>query len=93
MNLSTWLQARRGRALEMARHLRVSQVTVSDWSTGKKPVPLERCPYIEQFTGGEVTCEELKPDQVEYFAMLRERLANRSSVEESAPAPLVGEGA
>lgn len=79
----------------MARHLRVSQVTVSDWSTGKKTVPLERCPYIELFTDTSVTCEELRPDQVEYFAMLRERVAGqeRGTALHSAPAPLVGEGA
>lgn len=40
-------------------------------AAGKKQVPLEHCPGIQAFTAGEVTCEELRPDKVEYFALIR----------------------
>lgn len=82
MKLVEYLKVRNVTGRALAAHLGVSQPTVSDWATGKKRVPLDRCPYIEQFTGGAVSCEELRPDQIEYFALLRERAA-----------PLVGEGA
>ncbi len=35
---------------------------VSQWASGVKAVPAERCPEIERATGGAVTCEELRPD-------------------------------
>lgn len=40
-------------------------------ASGSKPVPLDHCPLIQSFTEGEVTCEELRPDKVEYFALIR----------------------
>lgn len=56
----------------MALSLRVAQQTVSDWGSGRKPVPAEYCPTIERETRALsrmkqepallVTCEELRPD-------------------------------
>jgi DNA-binding transcriptional regulator YdaS (Cro superfamily) len=49
----------------MAVALGVSQSTVSEWATDKRPVPAERCPAIERMTrerGQVVSCEELRPD-------------------------------
>ncbi|MFA7278616.1 MAG: helix-turn-helix domain-containing protein [Sterolibacterium sp.] len=46
----------------LARILKVSSPTVSQWRTGIRRVPAERCPAIERATNGEVTCEELRPD-------------------------------
>ena len=46
----------------------VTPPTVSEWfvSVGKKTpkrrIPLTRCSDIERATGGQVTCEELRPD-------------------------------
>lgn len=50
---------------------------VSKMGSGEKQVPLDHCPYIEQFTEGAVTCEELRPDQADYFALIREQAARR----------------
>lgn len=51
-----------GTASGLARALGVKPPSVSQWITGKRPVPAERCPDIERITGGKVTCEELRPD-------------------------------
>ncbi|WP_269464900.1 transcriptional regulator [Mannheimia sp. USDA-ARS-USMARC-1261] len=44
----------------MARQLGVKPQAVQQWF--KTKVPAERCPEIEKFTEGKVTCEELRPD-------------------------------
>lgn len=44
---------------------------VTKMARGEKRVPLEHCPFIQEFTGGAVTCEELRPDAAEYFALIR----------------------
>ena len=44
---------------------------VTKMAAGVKRVPLEHCPFIQEFTAGAVTCEELRPDEVEYFALIR----------------------
>lgn len=69
--MKTWLDAERGRVTRLAAELKVSQPTVSDWSAGKKRIPLDHCPFIQRFTGGACTCEELRPDRAEYFAEVR----------------------
>lgn len=56
---------------ELARVLGVSSPTVSQWRTGTRRVPAERCPAIERATKGAVTCEELRPDLAEHWAYLR----------------------
>lgn len=61
MNLDIYLQ-RHGAGANLARSLGVTQVMVSQWRYGIKQVPAERCPAIEKATGGEVRCEELRPD-------------------------------
>lgn len=76
MNLKTWLEEERGRVTRLASALKVSQPTVSDWSNGKKPIPLDHCPDIQLFTGGACTCEELRPDRADYFAKVKALAAN-----------------
>lgn len=44
----------------MAKSLGVTPVTVHGWAYGQ--VPAERCPAIERATGGELRCEDLRPD-------------------------------
>jgi len=46
----------------LARLLGVAPPTVSQWASGVRPIPAERCPAIERATGGAVMCEELRPD-------------------------------
>lgn len=62
MQLQTWANEERGRGLLLAKALGVQPPSISDWITGKKQVPAERCPSIEQFTDRQVTCEEMRPD-------------------------------
>lgn len=51
------------RATELARSLGMEySALVSQWAHGVRRVPAERCPDIERATGGQVTCEELRPD-------------------------------
>lgn len=61
MQLKTWITEKRGRSVELARALGVVPPVVSDWLTGKRPVPLERCTAIEVATGGQVTRRDLRP--------------------------------
>jgi DNA-binding transcriptional regulator YdaS (Cro superfamily) len=73
MLLSIWLSGRRGRGAALARHLKIPQSLVAAMAAGEKRVPLDHCPFIQDFTSGEVTCEELRPDQAAYFALIREQ--------------------
>lgn len=62
MNLFDYLGAERGRAASLAATLRVPPELVSQWKTGERPVPAERCPDIERAADGEVCCEEMRAD-------------------------------
>lgn len=61
MDLKTYLDER-GSNRDLARAVGVSDVIVSQWKTGTRQVPAERCPAIERTTGGAVRCEDLRPD-------------------------------
>lgn len=67
-----WCTLERGRQALLADHLGLRAPQIADWLNGKKRVPLDHCPYIEKFTGGAVTCEELRPDKADYFSLLRD---------------------
>ena len=62
-----------GSQAALASALGVKQPTVSEWLTGDRQVPAERCPEIERATGGAVRCEELRPDVA--WDVLREQSA------------------
>lgn len=81
MNLKTYLSEARGRASALARAIGVSPVTVHQWAGGKQ-VPAERCPQIEEWSGGNVTCESLRPDLLDRWIVLRKPLV---SVGEKSP--------
>jgi len=51
-----------GSAVALADALGISSPTVSEWRSGRRPVPIERCVEIEQVTGGAVTRQQLRPD-------------------------------
>lgn len=61
MDLKTYLEER-GTGLPLSRALDVSPVIVSQWKTGARQVPADRCIQIERATGGAVRCEALRPD-------------------------------
>ena len=49
----------------MAIRLGVTRSAVHQWTAAGRAVPPEHCPAIEQFTQGEVRCEELN-DRVDW---------------------------
>ena len=50
------------RQRELASALGLTEGAVKHWCSGFRRVPAERCRDIEAATGGQVTCEELRPD-------------------------------
>lgn len=62
MKLHDWTNEQRGRSLWLAGALGITPPVVSDWCTGKKQVPVERCAAIERATQGAVTRRDLRPD-------------------------------
>lgn len=46
----------------LADALGVSKAAVGQWKDEGRRVPAEHCPQIERMTGGQVRCEELRPD-------------------------------
>jgi DNA-binding transcriptional regulator YdaS (Cro superfamily) len=76
MNFKDWVNGQRGRSLAIAQALGVTPPVVSDWVTGKKGVPLERCVQIERATNGEVRRQDLRPvDWQEIWPELAQPLA------------------
>lgn len=71
MLLSEWLSGERGRGAALAKHLKIPPSMVARMGAGKKPVPIERSPFIQEFTKNEVTCEELCPEAREFFVLVR----------------------
>lgn len=62
MKFTEWVQEQRGRSLAIAQAIGVTPPVVSDWVTGKKGIPLDRCTAIERATDGAVTRKDLRPD-------------------------------
>lgn len=62
MDLKSWVEAERGRALALARAIDVPPSFVSKMVGGDKRVPIERCVPIERATAGAVTRKDLRPD-------------------------------
>lgn len=88
MNLATWLGQQRGRQTALAARLHIKPPQVAAWIAPVRPkqVPLDHCPLIQAFTEGQVTCEELRPDKVEYFRLIREQPAG--ALPPTPPAPI-----
>lgn len=61
MNLDTYLSTV-DTAVSLASKLGVTPGFVSQWRTGVRPIPIERCAAIEKATGGAVTRKDLRPD-------------------------------
>ena len=51
-----------GGVTKLAKEVNVTPPAVSQWISGIRRVPAERCPAIERATGGAVRCEDLRPD-------------------------------
>ncbi len=57
-----WLNAVSGRRVRLAENLGVKSPVVSEWVTGKRRVPIVHGAAIELFTQGQVTRQDLFPD-------------------------------
>lgn len=62
MDLTKWLKDETGRAAALAKHIGVSPAAVSQWKTNG--VPLAHMKAVRDFTGGEVTLDEMVPEPV-----------------------------
>jgi DNA-binding transcriptional regulator YdaS (Cro superfamily) len=60
--LKKFLSKKRGRRSELARTLKAHASDVSDWCNGFRQVPPHYCCQIEDFSCGEVTRKDLRPD-------------------------------
>ena len=60
-----------GGVAKLASKIGVTASAVSQWISGHRRVPAERCPQIERATSGAVRCEDLRPDVP--WHVLRER--------------------
>jgi DNA-binding transcriptional regulator YdaS (Cro superfamily) len=62
MNLLEYVNLARGRRSALARSIGTPAILVTQWASGQRQVPAERCPAIERATNGAVRCEDLRPD-------------------------------
>jgi len=65
MKLSDYLSQGRGRAAAMAKALGTYPPNVTDWAKGKRPIPSKYGAQIERHTSGQVTRQEMFPDEWE----------------------------
>jgi DNA-binding transcriptional regulator YdaS (Cro superfamily) len=88
MKFTDWVNAQRGRSLAVAQALGVTPPVVSDWVTGKKRIPLERCMAIERATLGEVTRKDIRPD--DWHEIWPELALAPASIAQPAIEPVAG---
>ena len=60
MELKTFLK--KHSSANLAKAIRVTPSAVSQWINDRRPIPEDRCPSIERFTGGTVLCEAMRDD-------------------------------
>lgn len=60
MDLNSWLDAERGRMSAMASHFKVSVSAISQWRANG--VPVDRMKAVRDYTGNDVTLEEMVPE-------------------------------
>lgn len=60
MDLKTYLETKN--ATVLAKAIGVPAPLMSQWRTGARPIPIDRCPAIEQATDGAVTRKDLRPN-------------------------------
>ncbi len=85
MTLSDYLDAvpSCGAAAALAERIGVSAVVISQWRNGVRRVPTAHCISIEKATGGEVRCEDLRPD-VDWAFLRGSRLDDFQRIADSA---------
>lgn len=63
MNLNQWLDSESGRTTKLASHFGRTPSAITQWRTNG--VPVHHMKAVRDFTGGEVTLEEMVPDVME----------------------------
>lgn len=63
MKITDWLDADRGRLTAMALHFDLTQSAVSQWR--ENGVPRARMKAVRDFTGGQVSLDEMLPNQAQ----------------------------
>lgn len=90
MNLKDYL-SKYGSQAELARKISAQPQLVWQWSSGVRPVPIERCVAIERATDGAVSRRDLRPDD---WRDIWPELADSSAARPSADInPVVQESA
>ncbi len=51
-----------GAKAQLARAIGVTPVSITQWTNGTRPIPINRCIAIEEATNGIVTRRDLRPD-------------------------------
>jgi DNA-binding transcriptional regulator YdaS (Cro superfamily) len=73
MQLNAWLESKYGRGKLLAESIGVPQSFVSKMANGEKAIPAEHCKAIFRFTEGQVTLQEMRPnDWHKYWPELAE---------------------
>jgi hypothetical protein len=60
MDLTTWLEAEKGRSAALATYFGKTPAAISQWK--RNGVPLDVMKAVRDFTGGAVTLEEMVPE-------------------------------
>lgn len=72
MELADYLaRAPRGTAAHIARQMGVTSVTVGEWASKKKPIPVERCTTLEAACVGAVMRWDMRDDWHVHWPELR----------------------
>lgn len=68
MLLPLWIEKNKSKARQLAAHVGWPPSMVSKVKLGRKALPPDKAPAIEEFTKGEVRCEEMCP-QVKWHVL------------------------
>ena len=62
MKLSDYFAQERGSQSRLSKSTGIPAPMLSQWASGDRQIPADRCPAIERATNGAVRCEDLRPD-------------------------------
>jgi DNA-binding transcriptional regulator YdaS (Cro superfamily) len=62
MTLSDFFAQEHGSQSRLAKSMQIAAPMLSQWASGSRPIPMERCTDIERATGGAVMRWDLRPD-------------------------------
>lgn len=83
MDLQNWIKSNPKKARQLAKHVGWPPSMLSKVKLGKKAVPDGKAPSIEEFTNGEVSCEEMCP-HVKWHILRADGSLNQQTTETEA---------